>query len=212
MRRGPKYLFVLFGCACLSACGSNGSPVVAGAPTTTESPFAHCVAPTLPNGTYLDENGKPAYPPEAGPLPELPPGQKPRDSNAPRPPPEPEVPADVAAKARTIAEADKTLGRLLQRAEVVETLEWTGQDDAPIGVILDYRFDPPVDLPMSHGEIVGAAGDGYPGKYDERGFPVKRALPSDASFPKTDRAEVYVDVAGGAVSAANQTNRVHDPC
>lgn len=201
----------------VAGCGS-GERVSSGAhsnePSSTESQFAGCPFTTYPGGTFLDENGVPVAPKPGPPPPrsgdQVPPGES--DSSAP--PGDPEVPPGTATKAKEIALSDRILGSLLREATLVDTLPWLGQDDEPIGVILDYRLEALSDLPMSHGEIISAPTDESltPGKYEKNGLPSKRPLGEDQSLPGTGRAWVYVDTRAGEVYATQPMDTLDVIC
>lgn len=208
---------MLVGCVGLAACGEGASQsnVQSEAPSSTDplAAFADCVAPTYPGGTYIDENGSPASAPEPGPPPDRGRGQ-PSGPPSSQPAGDPEVPGETADRARTLAEEDRLLGPLLRQATLVDTRPWAGQHDQPIGVILDYKFRAPVDLPMGHGEIIDAGSEdmGTPGKYDDNGLPSKTPLSPDKSLPDTERAFIFVDSQAGNVYAAQPMNDLDSPC
>jgi hypothetical protein len=190
-----------------SSCGTDGRNGSRTVGPDSSVDFSGCLFPTLPGGTWVDTEGN---------------VHDPRTAPTPRPVPTPEagpptsggeeVPAadlDVADPARAAAiraaTSDPIVGSLLsdENATLTSATHWLDQHEQPIGVILGYSFEEPVDLPRGHGEIVLAANpdSGTQGEYEPDGLPTKAGIGSSATWPGTESAQVFVDAETSSVYA-----------
>lgn len=223
MRRGRRgaltAIAVVVG---LASCGSEtvSTSGTAGTGTSAGPDSSRCELPTLPGGTWVDTEGK-AHGPRTAPTPRplptpersIPPSTYPGGM-----PTEPEVAARDRQRAIEAAGRDPIIGTVVSdgNATLTSVTPWLGQHGEPIGVVLDYRFEHPVDLPRGHGDILQAAfpDSGIEGTYDTNGLPTKVAVGSAGVWSGTEWAWVFVDTEAGEVYAVQRMNgtAVQHPC